>query len=377
MFDPFESLSGTQQPVDGSVPKYRSAAVARMLCMPVSTLRIWERRYRVTSPTTTPSGHRLYSAAEVQRLALLKQLTGVGHAIGSIANLDMVGLRRVAATHMQSMNMAQPVADATVPWSVAVVGDGLVQRLQRPELVRQLGRRIEVAVSFGGIAEAAQGRCERPVDTLLVQAAGLHLKWLPQLQKAIDILSVRHVLVCYGYGTKLAINAFEALGVVLLRSASVDRDLAKVLCNIEAQASTESASEQNASAENLLNSSVQQLAMIKRPDGSKSQEISATDESLFAALVNTDPPAPSRYHPATLVEMASLSTTLSCECPGHVAQLLTLLTEFETYSAECVQLYRTDADVHTYLQYTAGRARELFEAALERLALHEGIILSA
>ena len=377
MFDPFESLSGTQQPVDGSVPKYRSAAVARMLCMPVSTLRIWERRYRVTSPTTTPSGHRLYSAAEVQRLALLKQLTGVGHAIGSIANLDMVGLRRVAATHMQSMNMAQPVADATVPWSVAVVGDGLVQRLQRPELVRQLGRRIEVAVSFGGIAEAAQGRCERPVDTLLVQAAGLHLKWLPQLQKAIDILSVSHVLVCYGYGTKLAINAFEAIGVVLLRSASVDRDLAKVLCNIEAQASTESASEQNALAENLLNSSVQQLAMTERTDGSKSQEISPTDESLFAALVNTDPPAPSRYHPATLVEMASLSTTLSCECPGHVAQLLTLLTEFETYSAECVQLYRTDADVHTYLQYTAGRARELFEAALERLALHEGIILSA
>lgn len=377
MFDPFESLSGTQQPVDGSVPKYRSAAVARMLCMPVSTLRIWERRYRVTSPTTTPSGHRLYSAAEVQRLALLKQLTGVGHAIGSIANLDMVGLRRVAATHMQSMNMAQPVADATVPWSVAVVGDGLVQRLQRPELVRQLGRRIEVAVSFGGIAEAAQGRCERPVDTLLVQAAGLHLKWLPQLQKAIDILSARHVLVCYGYGTKLAINAFEAVGVVLLRSASVDRDLAKVLCNIEAQASIESPSEQNASAENLLNNCVQQLAMTKRTDGSKSQEISPADESLFAALVNTDPPAPSRYHPATLVEMASLSTTLSCECPGHVAQLLTLLTEFETYSAECVQLYRTDADVHTYLQYTAGRARELFEAALERLALHEGIILSA
>lgn len=62
---------------------------------------------------------------------------------------------------------------------------------------------------------------------------------------------------------------------------------------------------------------------------------------------------------------------------SHVAQLLTLLTEFETYSAECVQLSRSDADVHLYLQYTAGKARELFEAALERLALHEGIMLSA
>ena len=377
MFDPFESLSGKQQSVDGSVPKYRSAAVARMLCMPVSTLRIWERRYRVTSPTKTPSGHRLYSAVEVQRLALLKQLTSVGHAIGSIAKLDMVGLRRVAATHMQSMNIAQPAADATVPWPVAVIGDGMVQRLQRPELVRQLGRRIEVVVSFGDIAEAAQGRCERPVDTLLVQAAGLHLNWLPELQKVIAILEARHVLVCYGYGAKLAINAFEAIGVVLLRSSSVERELVRTLDNIQTQIFAGSASDQNALTENLLNSSVQQLAMTVTADEAKNQANATPVEGPFAALVDSDPPAPSRYHPATLVEMASLSTTLSCECPGHVAQLLTLLTEFETYSAECVQLYRTDADVHTYLQYTAGRARELFEAALERLAVHEGIILSA
>ncbi|WP_407655831.1 MerR family transcriptional regulator, partial [Azohydromonas lata] len=84
---------------DDAVPRYRSGAVARMLRMPVATLRIWERRYRVAAPATSPTGHRLYSASDVKRLALLRQLTALGHAIGSLAPLDLQALRQVASTH--------------------------------------------------------------------------------------------------------------------------------------------------------------------------------------------------------------------------------------------------------------------------------------
>ena len=66
-------------------PRHRSGAVARMVRMPVATLRVWERRYRISSPAQTPSGQRLYSAADVRHIALLKQLTELGHAIGSLA----------------------------------------------------------------------------------------------------------------------------------------------------------------------------------------------------------------------------------------------------------------------------------------------------
>ena len=38
---------------EARTPRYRSAAVARMLRMPVATLRIWERRYRLCKPATT------------------------------------------------------------------------------------------------------------------------------------------------------------------------------------------------------------------------------------------------------------------------------------------------------------------------------------
>jgi MerR family transcriptional regulator, light-induced transcriptional regulator len=77
---------------------HRSGAVARMLRMPVATLRVWERRYGLTQAALSPSGQRLYSADDVRRLALLKQLTDLGHAIGSLASLDMAELQRVAST---------------------------------------------------------------------------------------------------------------------------------------------------------------------------------------------------------------------------------------------------------------------------------------
>ena len=85
-------------------PRYRSGAVARMLRMPVATLRVWERRYQVSQPQLSPSGQRLYSAAQVQRLAQLKQLTDLGHAIGSLAKLDMAQLRQVVDTHARTLS---------------------------------------------------------------------------------------------------------------------------------------------------------------------------------------------------------------------------------------------------------------------------------
>ncbi|RPH40002.1 MAG: MerR family transcriptional regulator, partial [Burkholderiales bacterium] len=81
---------------DASRPLFRSGAVARAARMPVATLRIWEQRHRAVRPATAPSGHRLYSSADVDRVLLLRRLTAQGHAIGSIAGLETGQLRRLA-----------------------------------------------------------------------------------------------------------------------------------------------------------------------------------------------------------------------------------------------------------------------------------------
>ena len=87
--------------------------------------------------------------------------------------------------------------------------------------------------------------------------------------------------------------------------------------------------------------------------------------------------APRRYDDATLTDFAGLSSTIACECPRHVAELLMQLSHFEAYSAECENQSPADAELHAYLQRVAGASRALFESALERVAIQEGLMLPA
>lgn len=212
--------------VNDAAPRYRSGAVARMLRMPVATLRIWERRYRVATPATTPAGHRLYSSADVKRLALLRQLTAVGHAIGAIAALDTTELLRIAATHA------------------------------------------------GAMAGDASARSPAAREPLQAAASG------------------------------------------------------------------------------------------------------ASTDTTLAAWPRLLEPSPRRYDDATLADLAGLSSTIACECPQHLAQLLMQLSHFEAYSADCAHRSPADAALHGYLHRVAGAARALFEDALERVAVHEGLVLA-
>jgi DNA-binding transcriptional MerR regulator len=45
----------------GSRPTYSIGAVARMVVVPVATLRSWEERYGVVVPARSDAGQRLYS----------------------------------------------------------------------------------------------------------------------------------------------------------------------------------------------------------------------------------------------------------------------------------------------------------------------------
>ena len=72
---------------------------------------------------------------------------------------------------------------------------------------------------------------------------------------------------------------------------------------------------------------------------------------------------------------ANLSPTIACECPRHVAELLMQLSHFEAYSADCEHRNTADAELHAYLRQVATASRTRFEAALEYVALHEGLLL--
>ena len=51
------------------------------------------------------------------------------------------------------------------------------------------------------------------------------------------------------------------------------------------------------------------------------------------------------------------------------------LSHFEAYSEDCQHRSPADAALHAYLKRVAGTARALFESALERVAIEEGLML--
>jgi MerR family transcriptional regulator, light-induced transcriptional regulator len=325
---------------------HRSGAVARMLRMPVATLRVWERRYGLTQPELTPSGQRLYSADDVRRLALIKQLTDLGHAIGSLAPLDMPQLQRVAATHAQvsaaTRNHERPEAAPPPPvmaWRLAVIGAALGKRLQRPSLLRRLGRPVVLLGPFDDIAQAAAALQGSHVDAMLLHEPQLHAGWLAALEAAAPPLAAVPKAVLYRFAADPVCEALATAGTALLREPQPDVVVAQWLNGLSSRA-----------------------AALPQPD--------ATPPAAGA-----EPPPPRRWDDSALAAFSNLSPTIACECPRHVAELLMQLSHFEAYSAECEHRNAADAELHTYLRQVAAASRARFEAALEHVALHEGLLL--
>lgn len=318
-------------------PRHRSGAVARMVRMPVATLRVWERRYRLSSPALTPSGQRLYSAADVRRIALLKQLSDLGHAIGSLAGLDVAQLHEVAATHADAVTTRLVVRppSAARPWRVAVVGEPLAQRLMRPGVRRRLAGALQVLGPFLSVRQASEACAVEPPDLLIVHEASLLPAWLDELHAAAPGLRTVRTAAVYRFASEAVCERLASAGITLLREPLADAALGQWLETL--------------------------AGAVPRP-----------------ALPPTAPEAPTaprRWDDAALADIAGLSSTIACECPRHVAELLMQLTHFERYSAECRSRSPADAELHAHLGQVAARARALFEAALERVAVHEGLLL--
>ena len=63
------------------------AAVVRATGITAHTLRAWERRYGFPAPFRLPSGHRRYSADQIERLRLITQAIALGHRAGTVVSM--------------------------------------------------------------------------------------------------------------------------------------------------------------------------------------------------------------------------------------------------------------------------------------------------
>lgn len=354
-------------------PRFRSGAVARMAGMPVATLRVWEQRYQVVGPAMAASGHRLYSPADVERIALLRQLTENGHAIGSLAPLGLDELRLLAPgtapvqpaegrTAGSVPVQARPLP--TGPLRVVVVGAALAARLRRLS-PHPSGPPVLVVAVFDSLEAAAAAPAPAQGDAvhlLLWQAPSLHDPLSAALQAARTVWAPQEVAVVYRFARPDAREALLREGAWVVREPADDAALSSWL-------SAWRASHPDHGPHPGLSSADSKVGF----DASGGGTSAATNPWLPPALARPDQPAPApRFNDAALTRFGSLSSGIACECPSHVAELLLQITSFETYSAECANRSPADAELHAHLHRVAGAARVLLEGALVKVAEAEG-----
>jgi DNA-binding transcriptional MerR regulator len=308
-----------------ALPTFRTGAVARMAGMPVATLRIWEQRYQAARPTTAASGHRLYLAADVERVVLLRRLTEQGHAIRLLAALETTQLHEM---------MHPPEAPRQTTLRAVVVGQALAGRLKRLCDRQPWEPTLQIVAAFDTLAEAtqaAENAANPAADLLLWQSASLQPGARHELRVAQDVWRARAAAVVYRYSSAEGRAELTGSGVAMLHEPADDDSLGQWLASFQ---------------------------VTNQPAGKTDQAVS-----------------PPRFDDAALTEFAGLSSVVACECPSHLAQLLLQISNFETYSGECANRSAADAKLHAYLQQVAGAARMLFETALEHVAIAEGLPL--
>ena len=315
--------------------RYRIGAVARLTGISPDTLRIWERRYAAVSPQRSPRGGRLYSPGDVERLRLMKQLVDGGDAIGAVANLDTEALRGRVAEARRLPSMSGPTAEA-IPCRVLLVGESL-QRLV--EDAREILTGIAPVAAYVDVADFEARAGDAGADMLLIEQASLHEDTAARVIDWMGRARVAHAVVIYRYASSDALLRLPASKCSVLRAPVDPRTL-------------------QAHCQSVMH------ATLMPP---------VPTEAGGAAMPRPAPPR--RYDDDMLAQLATLSSTVKCECPRHLAELIAGLSAFESYSTECESRSPRDAALHAFLNATASHARHMIEDALDHVIELEGIEL--
>ena len=294
----------------------RSGTAARLAGVSPATLRIWEHRYGVVAPPRSASGQRTYSMRDVQRLRLIKRLTLEGHAIGTLARLGIDELARLSA------GSTAPSGEQRV----LVVGRAVARQLEdhlrpAPSFIYESLDLLERSVAEAGGA-----------DVLVIELPTLHASLTARVLALRAELPAPAVILVYGFGTEAAADGLRAAGVTVLRQPVTGKALARLIV------------------------SARPVAVVRA-----------------AATPAVSPTMARRYSDAELSALRETPSRIACECPRHLAEIVTLLASFETYSSECVSRTDADAALHRHLFEVTSAARAMFEQALERVVLDEGL----
>jgi hypothetical protein len=93
------------------------------------------------------------------------------------------------------------------------------------------------------------------------------------------------------------------------------------------------------------------------------------------SLKHAENVVPRRYTAEQLGRLMEIVSAVKCECPNHVAKIVTGLDQFEDYERSCLNGSEKDREVHETLYRLTVQARQVMEQALALVIEADGLTL--
>jgi len=291
---------------------YRIGLTTQITGIRPETLRAWERRYEVVKPIRTDAGDRLYTQADIDRLLLIKKLVDNGDAISAVANLNIENLEKRISSCKSALSSA-----GKNDLNFILLGRTILDKKSLDSMRLNM---IDVVQDARNIK--SNYHCK--IDFIIVEIQTVNQGTFQMLQKVLKQSKATKLLCAYDFGKESDIATLTS------------QDTGTITLPLNHSDITEWCS--NNFANYLRSSSTDRL------------------------LTNQD-----------LVNIVAAGSTINCECPRHLSDLINKLTAFEKYSSECEARNSKDAEIHKELESTSAKSRYLLEEVLIKLAKVEGI----
>jgi MerR family transcriptional regulator, light-induced transcriptional regulator len=311
---------------------YSIGAVARLTGIPVDTVRMWERRYGVVQPQRNEGNKRRYSASDVARLTLIRRLVDRGNPISTVATLSKQQLRERLQLHEHALVRS---ATTDAPRRTLIFGETLP--FDKDAGLTNLGR-LELLGALTEFADFERAALASRPQVVICEYLALTQDSLLQIFNLTRRVGNQTTVVVYNYAASAVLQRLRLRPEIIVLRAPVTL----------------------AAIEPLL------------ADGTTSVQAPATPIGQLDPGVPDDA-TPRRYSNWQLAEVARLSTSIKCECPKHLVDLLYRLCAFEAYSLDCENRNDQDQAIHAYLNQATARARTTIEKALAQLIELEGM----
>lgn len=303
----------------------------------------------MTDPHRSERGQRQYSFEDVRRLGLIKQLVDAGNSIGAVAHLDL----------QQLLGMLNAVANLPTTQSQVQVGNGLLRIALVGVMLRQSlinldpdHSKLSLVQTAVNLKQAGTQLKDVKVDVVVVEQGEITApeEQIPLLTIAQQACQATAVLILYRFASSDSIRQLRMAGFHVAR---IPADMLEVdhLCRVAMARALTMAEQQG------------RMGRLKKSATSLNEFGKPKRGGIPARLLDDE----------HLMHIAKSATSIHCECPRHLVDLLQMLTSFERYSAQCENRNEDDANLHRDLHHTAAHARSALEQALVRVAQAEGI----